>query len=142
MDGWTEPVELVAEMARRDNSPVVVLKLEEIEAGQPHPFAGVIEHILPVVPSHRKVPELDIVPERGFHRGEPSADPIGFAGQVRVDHADEGVHAPLVLARDPPRHFAADTEAKHEQRNQHHHPERGQEAGAEDHGGARWTVPS
>src|SRR5438445_7268036 len=139
-------------MARRENSPLVVLDLEKIESGKSHRVARVIEDIaaIPARPARPARPAPDqigpkrvVVSERSLECRQPTSDAIRLTRDVGADHTDQCIDASFVLCSHAPRHRTADAEPKHEQGNEHHHAKGGQEARAKGHGdGARWAVPS
>ncbi len=140
-DGGSKPVEFIAEMARGKDSPFVVLDLQEVEARQPHRLASVIQQVSAILAAHDRTAEAVVIGDGGFQRAQPRTDAVALTRNIRVDHVHQRLHTLVVLADHAARHLAADAETENEQRNQHHHPERDEEAGAEFHG-ARWTVPS
>ena len=124
-----------------DDTPLLVLDLKESQAGETHGISGVVEHVRAVLAAQHHRPKAVITAERPFERRQARGDAVVLARDVGAHDVDECGDPALVFACDPPRHRIPDTQTKNEQRDQHHHPEGHEEAGAETHG-ARWTVPS
>ena len=120
-------------MAGRHDATLIVLDLQEIEAGHAHRVARVIQGVAPVVAADDDAAELVVVVERAFQGGQPPANSVVLTRDVGIDDARQRPHPALVLAGDATRHFPADAQTEDEQWDQHHHPKRDEEARAEFH---------
>src|ERR1043166_9633754 len=109
---WAETTEFVAKVARGNDSPFIVLDLEESEPGEAHGVRGVVENICAVLAAQDHVAELDVGSERSLEGSEARGAAVMLAGDIGANHIYERQDPELVFARDAARHRVPDAKTK------------------------------